>query len=278
MPAQESEYGIHILPMPIIIDGQTFHEGIDITTEQFYEKQRLGANITTSQPSPAEVTEMWDILLKEYDEILCIPMSSGLSNTCQTAQMLASDDPYKDRVFVADNRRISVTQALTVLQARKLSEQGKSAREIRDILEQEAGDSSIYIAVDTLEYLKKGGRITPAAAALGSMLRLKPVLTIQGARLDSHAKARGMKSAFRIMTEALQTDISSRFSHLRETGELKLGIANTLMDEEKLEHFKAELRKSFPEFELVYFPLTMSIGTHIGPGGLGVAVIRCPKD
>ena len=217
---------------------------------------------------------MWDRLLRTYDEIVFIPMSSGLSNTCQTSLLLADDEPYKGRVFVVDNHRISVTQALAVLDAKTLADEGKTACEIKDILEKEAMDATIYIAVDTLEYLKKGGRITAAAAALGTILKLKPVLTIQGDKLDSYAKARGMKSAFRVMLEAVKSDITSRFSHLREQGVLKVGIANTMMDPDKLEEFKDEMRKNFPDMELVYFPLTMSIGTHVGPGGLGIGAVR----
>lgn len=274
MPEEESHYGIHILPMPIIIDGKTYFEGIDITMEEFYQKQTSGSVITTSQPSPGDVTDMWDQLLKAHDEIVFIPMSSGLSNTCQTALLLAEDELYKGRVFVVDNHRISVTQALAVLDAKALADEGRTAREIKEILEQEAMDATIYIAVDTLEYLKKGGRITAAAAALGTILKLKPVLTIQGDKLDSYAKARGMKSAFRVMLEALKSDIASRLSHLREKGLLKIGIANTMMDPDKLEIFKAELKKNFPDMELVYFPLTMSIGTHVGPGGIGIGAVR----
>lgn len=274
MPEEESHYGIHILPMPIIIDGKTYFEGIDITMEEFYQKQTSGSVITTSQPSPGDVTDMWDRLLKAHDEIVFIPMSSGLSNTCQTALLLAEDELYKGRVFVVDNHRISVTQALAVLDAKVLADEGRTAREIKEILEQEAMDATIYIAVDTLEYLKKGGRITAAAAALGTILKLKPVLTIQGDKLDSYAKARGMKSAFRVMLEALKSDIASRLSHLREKGLLKIGIANTMMDPDKLEIFKAELKKTFPDMELVYFPLTMSIGTHVGPGGIGIGAVR----
>ena len=274
MPEEESHYGIHILPMPIIIDGKTYFEGIDITMEEFYQKQTSGSVITTSQPSPGDVTDMWDQLLKAHDEIVFIPMSSGLSNTCQTALLLAEDELYKGRVFVVDNHRISVTQALAVLDAKALADDGRTAREIKEILEQEAMDATIYIAVDTLEYLKKGGRITAAAAALGTILKLKPVLTIQGDKLDSYAKARGMKSAFRVMLEALKSDIASRLSHLREKGLLKIGIANTMMDPDKLEIFKAELKKTFPDMELVYFPLTMSIGTHVGPGGIGIGAVR----
>lgn len=274
MPAGEEQYGIHVLPMPIIVDGKTYFEGIDITPEEFYRKQAEGSVITTSQPSPGDVTDMWDSLLKTHDEIVFIPMSSGLSNTCQTALLLADEEPYKGRVSVVNNHRISVTQAMSVLDAKTLAEEGHTAGEIKSILEKEAMDATIYIAVDTLEYLKKGGRITPAAAALGTVLKLKPVLTIQGDKLDSYAKARGMKSAFRIMLDALKSDISSRLSHLRERGILKVGIANTLMPADKLEEFKSEMRKNFPDMELVYFPLTMSIGTHVGPGGLGIGAVR----
>nr|WP_294494588.1 DegV family protein [uncultured Mediterraneibacter sp.] len=274
MPSEETNYGIHVLPMPIIIDGKTYFEGMDITLEEFYQKQISGSVITTSQPSPGDVTAMWDHLLQTYDEIVFIPMSSGLSNTCQTALLLADDTPYRDHVFVVDNRRISVTQAVSVLDAKKLAKEGKTGREIKEILESEAMDATIYISVDTLEYLKKGGRITAAAAAVGTVLKLKPVLTIQGDRLDSYAKARGMKSAFHIMLEAIKTDIAHRFSHLKEKGQLKIGIANTMMDDRKLEDFKLEMKKNFPDMELVYFPLTMSIGTHVGPGGLGIGAVR----
>ena len=274
MPAEESHYGIHVLPMPIIIDGKTYFEGIDISAEEFYRKQLSGSVITTSQPSPGDVTDMWDRLLKVYDGIVFIPMSSGLSNTCQTALLLAGEEPYEGRVFVVDNHRISVTQALSVLDAKVLADEGHTGSEIKDILEREAMDATIYIAVDTLEYLKKGGRITAAAAALGTILKIKPVLTIQGGKLDSFAKARGMKSAFRVMLDALKIDISSRVSHLREGNRLKIGLANTMMDEERVEQLKNELENTFPDLELVYFPLTMSIGTHVGPGGLGIGAVR----
>ena len=275
MPEEGRKLGIHVLPMPVIIDGRLYFEGIDITAEEFYQKQSSGSEITTSQPSPGDVSSMWDSLLKDYEQIIFIPMSSGLSNTCQTALVLAEDEPYSGRVFVADNHRISVTQLQSVYDAKALADAGKSAGEIKNILEKEALDASIYIAVDTLEYLKKGGRITPAAAAVGTMLRLKPVLTIQGDKLDSYAKTRGMKSAFRTMLQAVKDDISSRFSHLDQQGVLKVGIANTPMNEDALSAFRLEMQNNFPGMELVYSPLTMSIGTHIGPGGLGIGTFRC---
>ena len=247
MPEEGRKLGIHVIPMPVIIDGRTYFEGVDITAEDFYKKQAAGAEITTSQPSPGDVTAMWDRLLKDYDQVIFIPMSSGLSNTCQTAVMLSDDDAYRGKVYVVDNHRISVPQLQSVYDAGALAEEGKTAAEIKEILEKEALDASIYIAVDTLKYLKKGGRVTPAAAAVGTVLRLKPVLTIQGGKLDSHAKTRGMKSAFRIMLQAVKDDISSRFSHLKEQGVLKVGIANTPMDEGSLAAFRAEMQKNFPD-------------------------------
>lgn len=277
MPDEGRDLGIYVLPMPVIIDGQTYYEGIDITLDEFFKKQTEGADITTSQPSPGDVEAMWTELLKTHDEVLFVPMSGGLSNTCQTALMLSGEDEFAGRVFVVNNRRISVTQAQSVLDAKLLAEEGKTASEIKELLEAEALDASIYIAVDTLEYLKKGGRITAAAAAIGTVLKLKPVLTIQGDKLDSFAKARGLKAAFRIMLNAVKNDISSRFSHLGEDSVLKVGIANTLMEPEKLEMFKDEMKKNFPDMELFYLPLTMSIGTHTGPGTLGIGAVRYHK-
>lgn len=278
MPAEGEKLEIHVLPMPVIIDGRTYYEGIDITLEQFHEKQISGADITTSQPSPGDVTAMWDDLLRTHDEVVFIPMSSGLSNTCQTASMLAGDEKYSGRVFVVDNHRISVTQAQSVFDAQILADEGKTGHMIREILEKEALDASIYIAVDTLEYLKKGGRITAAAAAIGTVLKLKPVLTIQGDKLDSFAKTRGMKSAFNTMLDAVKRDIASRFSHLKEQQLLKVGIANTLMDPDKFENFRKEMKENFPDMELVYLPLTMSIGTHTGPGALGIGTFRVHRN
>ena len=278
MPAEGEKLGIHVLPMPVIIDGRTYYEGIDITLEQFHEKQISGADITTSQPSPGDVTAMWDDLLRTHDEVVFIPMSSGLSNTCQTASMLAGDEKYSGRVFVVDNHRISVTQAQSVFDAQILADEGKTGHMIREILEKEALDASIYIAVDTLEYLKKGGRITAAAAAIGTVLKLKPVLTIQGDKLDSFAKTRGMKSAFNTMLDAVKRNIASRFSHLKEQQLLKVGIANTLMDPDKFENFRKEMKENFPDMELVYLPLTMSIGTHTGPGALGIGTFRVHRN
>ena len=275
MPSEGPDYGIHVLPMPVIIDGKTYFEGIDITPEVFYEKQTSGAVITTSQPSPGDVTDMWDDLLKKYSEIVFIPMSSGLSNTCQTAALLAEDEPYAGKVFVVDNHRISVTQSMSVLDAVHAGRsRGKSGAEIKEILEKEALDATIYIrrGYTGIPEERRAHSLRPPRLS-GAILKLKPVLTIQGDKLDSYAKARGMKSAFRTMLDALDADIAGRLSHLRESGRLKIGIANTHMDADKLENYKNELQKTFPDLELIYFPLTMSIGTHVGPGGLGIGAV-----
>ena len=206
---QAAKLGIYVLPMPFMINGEMFYEGVNLTHEEFFKRMEEGADITTSQPSPGEVTDFWDKLLKEYDEILYIPMSSGLSGSCQTAIMLADD--YDGKVQVVNNQRISVTQEQSALDARDLAAKGYEAAQIKEILERTKYESSIYITLTTLKYLKKGGRITPAAAALGTLLRIKPVLTIQGEKLDAFSKARTAKQAKTIMLTALAKDLEERF-------------------------------------------------------------------
>lgn len=274
MPAEGETMGISVIPMPILIDGHTYYEGYDIDSGTFYQKLSEGARISTSQPSPGDVIDMWDQLLKTHDEVLYIPMSSGLSHTCETASVLSREEPFAGRVHVVDNHRISVTQAQSVLDAKILADKLADGAAVKRLLEQESLDASIYIAVDTLEYLKKGGRITAAAAAVGTVLNLKPVLTIQGDKLDAYTKTRGMKAAFKAMCKALQKDLDTRFSHLKEEGVLKVGIATTLMDQEKFSYFQTEMRCHFPDLELADAPLTMSIGCHTGPGALGIGAFR----
>ena len=269
MPAEGEKLGIHVLPMPVIIDGQTFYEGIDLTLEQFHEKQISGADITTSQPSPGNVMELWEKVLKEYDEIVCIPMSSGLSSTCSTAMSIA--DEYKGRVQVVDNQRISVTQEQSVYDAMHLRDQGKSAAEIREILEREKFQSSIYITVDTLKYLKKGGRITPAAAAIGTVLNLKPVLQIQGEKLDAFAKVRGWKAAKKTMLNAIEKDLNGRFADVKD--QMVLGMAYTCSKEDAQE-WKQEIMDRFPGYEIVEGPLSLSVACHIGPGAMAVTCMK----
>ena len=267
--AEGKQLGVYVLPMPFDIDGQQYFEDINLTQEQFYEKLTGDADVSTSQPSPDAVMSLWDDLLKnkEYDEIVHIPMSSGLSSSCATAMMLAQD--YDGKVQVVDNQRISVTMKLSVLDAMKMAEDGLSAAEIKRILEEQKFNSSIYIMVDTLKYLKKGGRITPAAAALGTLLKLKPVLQIQGEKLDAFAKARTVKQAKTIMTEAMKNDFEKRF-HSPDGEKMNLELAYTF-DTAAAEAFKEEVQAVFPDNEIVMQPLSLSIACHIGPGALAIA-------
>lgn len=264
---QAKEYGVNVLPMPFFIDGETYFEDIDLTQEQFYQKLEGKADISTSMPAVGTITDLWDELLKEYDEILHIPMSSGLSSSCETAMMLSQE--YDGKVQVVNNQRISVTQKQSVLDAMKLAEQGKNAAEIREYLEKVKYESSIYIMVDTLYYLKKGGRITSAAAALGTLLKLKPVLQIQGEKLDAYAKARTVKQARNIMIDAIKNDFANRFGD--ETGSnMHIFIAYT-KDKETALDFKAQLEEAFPGQKIDVDPLSLSVACHIGPGSLAVA-------
>lgn len=261
--------GIHVIPMPFFIDGELFLEDITLTQEEFYKRLGEDSDISTSQPSPGEVMECWDELLKEYDEIVHIPMSSGLSSTCHAAQSLSQE--YEGKVCVVDNQRISVTQKQSVEDVIVLRDAGKSASEIKEILEAEKLQASIYITVDTLKYLKKGGRVTPAAAALGTVLNLKPVLQIQGEKLDAFSKVRGWKAAKRTMLKAIEKDLEERFSEVRE--DMVLGMAYTCSKEEAQE-WKQEIAEKFPEYEIVEGPLSLSVACHIGPGAMAVTCMK----
>lgn len=264
------ELGVTVLPMPFSIDEEVFFEQESLTQEQFYEELAAGKNIMTTQPSPGQVMGIWDEALKEYDEIVYIPMSSGLSGSYQTAAMLAED--YEGKVYVVNNQRISVTQRQSVLDALRLVEAGKSAKEIKDILEEDRFNSSIYLMVDTLVYLKKGGRITPAAAALGTLLKLKPVLQIQGDRLDAFAKARTVSQAKSIIINAIKSDIDKRFGGLsKENISLHMAYAHDL---DRILEFKEEVMKEFPGFDINLYPLSLSVATHIGPGCIALAVTK----
>ncbi len=265
--AEAKELDVVVMPMPFYINEEMFYEDIDLTQEQFYAKLAEGGDIKTSMPLVGDVTDKWDELLKEYDEIVYIPMSSGLSSSCETAYMLSQD--YDGKVQVVNNQRISVTMRQSVLDAKAMADSGKTAGEIKDILEDEKFNSSIYIMVDTLSYLKKGGRITPAAAALGALLKLKPVLQIQGEKLDAFAKARTVKQAKNIMIEAMKSDFQKRFDSPDGT-KMNLEIAYTF-DKEAAEAFKAEVQEAFPNNEIVMNPLSLSVSCHIGPGALAIA-------
>ena len=270
--AQAKEMGVAVLPMPFMIDGETYYEDITLTREQFYQRLKDNADIATSQPTPDSILKMWDKLLKEYDQIIHIPMSSGLSGSCSTAMMLAGEDEYEGKVFVVDNRRISVTQYQSVKDAQMLAAMGMDGTQIKKRLEETAADSVIFITVDTLKYLKKGGRITPAAAALGTLLRLKPVLTIQGEKLDAFAKARTMKQARSMMITAITRDLETRFGDV--TGEKTyIDVAHTDNDE-MAQELAAELRELFSETEVHVDPLSLSVACHIGPGALAIAASK----
>ena len=269
---QAKEMGITVLPMPFMIDGETYYEDITLTREQFYQRLKDNADIATSQPTPDSILKMWDKLLKEYDQIIHIPMSSGLSGSCSTAMMLAGEDEYEGKVFVVDNRRISVTQYQSVKDAQMLAAMGMDGTQIKKRLEKTAADSVIFITVDTLKYLKKGGRITPAAAALGTLLKIKPVLIILGEKLDSFAKARTMKQAKTMMMNAIQKELDGRL-HDSECRNCHLAIAHTDNEEAALE-FKKEVEERFPNADVYMAPLSLSIACHIGPGSLAVTATR----
>lgn len=259
---------IRVLPMPFLIDGETFFEEISLTQEQFYERLAQDVDISTSQPSQEDVTKAWEELLEENESIVYIPMSSGLSGSCQTAIMLADD--YEGKVQVVDNQRISVTQRQSVLDAIELAKEGKTAVQIKEILEANKFESSIYIMLDTLKYLKKGGRITPAAAALGSALRLKPVLQIQGEKLDAFSIARTKKQGVSKMLAAIEEDIKTRFGGLDNMENIHMEVAHTVNEEAALELVEM-IKERFGVETVDMYPLSLSISCHIGAGSLAVA-------
>ncbi|MFR6099225.1 DegV family protein [Longibaculum muris] len=270
---EANELGIFVLPMPFTINGQEFEEDINLTQDEFYDKLMTGAEVFTSQPAAGEVTKFFDNILKEYDQIVHIPMSSGLSGSCQTALMLAQEDEYKEKVYVVDSQRISVTQKWDVLDALALSKQGKDAKEIHDILMDNKLNASIYITVNTLEYLKKGGRITPAAAALGGLLKIKPILTIQGEKLDSFQKTRTMAKASKIMIDAITKDIKERIDDSEDMSNTHIMIAYTYDKDQALE-FKKQVEEIFPNHEVICDPLSLSVACHIGPHSLAIAACK----
>lgn len=262
--------GIYLIPMPFYINEEEYFEGVNLTQEEFFEHLKNDANVSTSQPSPDSVLTLWDELLKTYEEVIYFPMSSGLSGTCQTATMLAQD--YDGKVLVVDNQRISVPLKHSVQDAIVMAEMGKSGQEIKDYLERTKLDSAVYITVDTLKYLKKGGRITPAAAALGTLLKIKPVLQIRGEKLDSYAKARTMSQAKKIMVDALKKDVEDIFDG--NASEVHFDIAHTQNQDGAME-MKAVIEETFPGCEVsIIDPLSLSIACHIGEGAVGVAWTR----
>lgn len=270
LQADGEKLGIIVIPMPFTIEGKDYFEEISLSQEEFYDRMSRDEDITTSQPSPEDVMKLWDGLLKEYDEVVHIPMSGGLSGSCATSLMLAQD--YDGKVQVVNNHRISITQRQAVLDAAQLADRGWSALQIKDELERTKGESVIYITVDTLKYLKKGGRITPAAAALGTLLKIKPVLTILGEKLDAFAKARTMKQAKSMMISAVLRDLETKLFD-KECKDTHLAIAHT-QNEAAAVLFREELKEYFPEADIHIAPLSLSIACHVGPGTLAIAATK----
>lgn len=271
---QGREFGVEVIPMPFFIGETQYLEDISMTQDDFYQALLDDkVEVSTSQPSPDTIMNTWRNTLKEYDEIVHIPMSSGISSSCATARMLSQEEEFEGKVFVVDNQRISVTQRRAVLQAKELAKKGFSAEEIHDILFRDKFESSIYIMVDTLKYLKKGGRLTPAVAAIGTVLRIKPVLQIQGEKLDSFAKVKTLKQAKQTMVKAVASDFEKRF----DADQMHIDIAHT-QNREEAEKFKAELEELYPGHDIHIDPLSLSVSCHIGPGALAVALSNIPKE
>lgn len=270
---EAKKLGVFVIPMPFTIDGKEYWEDINLTQDEFYKFLMNGAEVFTSQPAVGDVTKYFNEILKEYDEIVHIPMSSGLSGSCQTALMIAGEKEYKDKIYVVDSQRISVTQKWDVLNALELVKQGKSAKEIHDILMKTKMSASIYITVNTLEYLKKGGRVTPAAAALGGLLKIKPILSIQGEKLDSFEKTRTIAKAEKIMLEAIVKDINERIDPEGKGNNCQLFVAYTY-DCTITENFIKSLKELYPNHDIICDPLSLSVSCHIGPNALGVGVAK----
>lgn len=268
--------GVKVLPMPFYFDEECYYEGVSLTRETFFERLNAGQKITTSQPIPQDVMDCWKEVLKEYDQILYMPLSSGLSGSCHVARMLAQEEEFEGRVFVVDNGRIATPMHRAILDALELIEEGYSAQQIQKILEAAGPEMSIYIAVETLEYLKKGGRITPATAALGTLLNIKPILSLNIGVLDTYKKCRGMKKARRDMLDALKKDMETRFKEYYERGEVYL-MAATSADEETTKGWLDEIQAHFPDMEILCDPLSLGISCHTGEGALGVGCSCRPK-
>ncbi len=268
---EAEKHGIFVIPMPFYINGNLHFEDIDLTQEQFYKELENDADISTSQPAVGDILDLWNKVLEEYDQIVHIPMSSGLSGSCETAAMLAKD--YEGKVFVVDNQRISITQKQSVYEAKYLADQGMDAAEIKKILLEYKMESSIYITLETLKYLKKGGRITPAAAALGTILKIKPVLQIQGEKLDAFSKVRSLKQAKTTMIEAIKRDCETRFDAPEDLSNMVLMMAYT-GEREEIELFRKEVNELYPEHKMMVDPLSLSVSCHIGPGAIAIACTK----
>lgn len=275
-PEEAKKLGIMVLPMPFYFEEECYYEEVSITRAEFFRRLNDGEKVSTSQPSPESVMNIWREGLKEYEELLYIPMSSGLSGSCNTAKMLAEESEFEGKVFVVDNGRISAPLHRSILDAMEMIEEGYRAEQIKEILEAAKEDMSIYIAVETLEYLKKGGRVTPATAAIGTLLNIKPILKLGVGVLGTYKKCRGMKKARRDMLEAMKQDFEVTFREYYENNEIYL-LAASSADEETTKEWVEEIREFFPGMEILYGDLTMGISCHIGEGGLGIGCSCRPK-
>lgn len=275
-PAEADMLGVHVLPMPFTIDGQDYFEGVNLSRQQFFGYQRAGASIGTSQPAPAAVMEMWDELLEQYESLLYMPLSSGLSNSCQTATALAEEEPYAGRVFVVDNGRIATPLHRSILDAIELVEKGLSAAECKAALEAAKADMVIYLAVETLEYLKKGGRISAATAAVGTLLNIKPILHLATGKLESYKKARGMNKACETMLESIRSDLAIRFQEAHARGDVFLMAAGSA-DDKTTAKWLAQIEAAFPGMPILYDDLSMGVSCHTGEGALGIGLSVRPR-
>lgn len=275
-PAEAAALGIHVLPMPFDINGQAYFEGVNITRRQFFEYQRAGARIGTSQPAPAAVMELWDKLLTEYETLLHMPISSGLSNACQTAVTLAKEAPYAGRVFVVDNGRVGTPLHRSILDAIELVEKGRSAAECKAALEAVRNDVVIYLAVETLEYLKRGGRISSTTAAVGTLLNIKPILHLATGKLEPYKRARGMSRACETMLESIRSDLAIRFREAHARGDISLLAAGSADADTTVKWLK-QIEAAFPGMPIQYDDLSMGVSCHAGEGALGIGLSVRPR-
>lgn len=276
-PEELQQLGIKMTYIPFLIDGEEYSEDKNLTRELFYEKLNSSSRVNTSQPNQEIVKNVWNEALKEFDEIVYIPLSSGLSSSCQTAEFLSLE--YNGKVQVVNNKRVSVTLKLAVLEAFELAKQGKSAKEIKQYLENTCLNSSIYIMVPTLKYLKKGGRITATAAAIGSLLNIKPVLQIQGDKLDAYAKVLTIKQAKSKMINAIKKDIETKFNNLNSNQTLIISLAHTSTTMDDINEFEQEVKNNFKDYIIKFNnPLPLAIACHIGTGALAITVTAVDKS
>ena len=273
---EAKQLGIWVLPMPFYIDGECYLEGINLTREEFFEKLEGGSAIATSQPSPADVCDVWDWALKEFEKVLYLPLSSGLSGSCETAMALARDEQYEGKILVVDHGQISTPLHQMVLDTLELIEKGYSAEQIKEILESGKDRMMIYIGVETLEYLKRGGRVTPAAAAIGSVLNIKPVLKLETGKLDSFKKCRGFSKVKKTMIEAMKQEMDTRFADALADGRLRL-LAASSADKEETENWVKEIEDAFPGMKVFCDPLSLGVSCHTGAGALGIGCSVAPE-